>query len=70
MSRPDVSVVIVSYNTRELTTRCLRQLLDSRTGDVDFDVTVVDNASSDGSADAIAEAFPGVRLVRLDENVQ
>ncbi|WP_328468550.1 glycosyltransferase family 2 protein [Actinoplanes sp. NBC_00393] len=69
MSRPDVSVVIVSYNTRELTLRCLGQLLDSRTADVSFDVTVVDNASSDGSADAIAQAFSEVRLIRLTENV-
>jgi len=69
MSRPDVSVVIVSYNTRELTLDGLKKLIDSRTGEVDFDVTVVDNASADGSADAIAEAFPEVRLVRLTENV-
>jgi N-acetylglucosaminyl-diphospho-decaprenol L-rhamnosyltransferase len=69
MNRPDVSVVIVSYNTRELTLRCLGRLLDSRTADVSFDVTVVDNASSDGSADAIAQAFSEVRLIRLTENV-
>nr|WP_221381628.1 glycosyltransferase family 2 protein [Actinoplanes polyasparticus] len=69
MSRPDLSVVIVSYNTRELTLDGLKKLIDSRTGAVDFDVTVVDNASADDSADAIAEAFPEVRLVRLTENV-
>lgn len=66
---PDVSVVIVSYNTAELTVRCLRELLDSRTDDVSFDVTVVDNASSDGSADVIAAEFPQVRLIRLAVNV-
>ena len=69
MSSPDVSVVIVSYNTAELTRRCLRQLLDSRTEDVSFDVTVVDNASRDGSAAAIAREFPAVRLIRLPANV-
>ena len=69
MTRPDISVVIVSYNTAELTQRCLRRLLDSRTDDVTFDVTVVDNASADGSADAIARAFPEVRLIRLPVNV-
>ncbi|GAA0450293.1 glycosyl transferase [Paractinoplanes deccanensis] len=69
MTRPDVSVVVVSYNTSELTRRCLRGLLDSRTEDVSFDVTVVDNASSDGSADAIAAEFPEVRLVRVPVNV-
>ncbi|BCJ57104.1 glycosyltransferase family 2 protein [Micromonospora endophytica] len=69
MSRPDVCVVVVSYNTRELTLRCLRELDNSRTPDVRFDIVVVDNASTDGSADAIATHFPEVRLVRLTENV-
>ncbi|MFI5937431.1 glycosyltransferase family 2 protein [Actinoplanes sp. NPDC051494] len=69
MGHPDVSVVIVSYNTKDLIQRCLRTLLASRTMDVPFDVTVVDNASADGSADAIARAFPEVRLIRLAENV-
>lgn len=69
MSRPHVSVVIVSYNTRELTLRCLRELIASRTPEARFDITVVDNASSDGSAEAIAEHFPEVRLLRLSENV-
>jgi GT2 family glycosyltransferase len=69
VNRPDVSVVIVSYNTADLTQECLRQLLASRTDDVSFDITVVDNASVDGSADAIADAFPSVGLIRLTENV-
>lgn len=68
-SAPDVSVVIVSYNTRALTLICLEALLASRTDRIRFDVTVVDNASGDGSADAIAERFPEVRLLRLTENV-
>jgi N-acetylglucosaminyl-diphospho-decaprenol L-rhamnosyltransferase len=65
----EVSVIVVSYNTREHTLRCLRDLLTSRTGSVSFDVVVVDNASRDGSADAIAAEFPSIRLVRLEENV-
>jgi len=69
MSHPDVSVVIVSYNTSELTRRCLRRLEESRTEDVRFDITVVDNASADDSADDIARDFPDVRLIRLTENV-
>lgn len=69
MSRPDASVVIVSYNTRELTLQCLRSLLASRTSDVHFDVTVVDNASRDGSAEAVAGTFPAVRLITLPANV-
>ena len=65
----EVSVIVVSYNTREHTLRCLRELLATQPGSVEFDVVVVDNASHDGSADAIAAEFPSVRLVRLEENV-
>jgi GT2 family glycosyltransferase len=65
----DLSVIIVSYNTREHTTQCLRDLLTGPAGAVDFEVVIVDNASRDGSADAIAAEFPDVRLVRLEENV-
>jgi N-acetylglucosaminyl-diphospho-decaprenol L-rhamnosyltransferase len=69
MTVPDVSVVLVSYNTRELTLRCLSALHAGSGRDVEFDVIVVDNASRDGSADAIAAEYPTVRLLRLDENV-
>lgn len=63
------SVIVVSYNTRNLTLRCLDRLAASRTGAVDYDVIVVDNASHDGSADAIAQSHPAVTLIRLAENV-
>lgn len=69
MSTTDASIVIVSYNTRALTLTCLGALLAGATGRVRFDVTVVDNASTDGSADAVAARFPEVRLVRLAGNV-
>lgn len=69
MNRPDASVVIVSYNTRDLTLQCLAALAGSRTGAVDHEVIVVDNGSVDGSADAVAGQFPWVRLIRLAENV-
>ena len=64
----DVSVLVVSYNTRELTLACLQSLLD-QTKTAALDVIVVDNASEDGSAAAVAEAFPEVRLLRLQTNV-
>jgi len=70
-ARPVVSVVIVSFQTRELTLRCLRELfLDLRDFAPDeADVWVVDNASNDGSADAIAREFPSVHLVAQGENL-
>lgn len=65
--RPTVSVVIVSYNTRAMTLECLRTLYD-RLGGLTAEVFVVDNGSSDGSADAVAKAFPDVRLIRNEGN--
>jgi GT2 family glycosyltransferase len=63
---PDVSVVIVSYNTRAMLDDCLRRVMDSR--DVALEVFVVDNASSDGSADHVAATFPDVHVIRNPDN--
>lgn len=62
-----VTVVVVSWNTRDVTLRCLETLRASL-HDVPAQVVVVDNGSSDGSADAIAAAYPDVRLLRSDTN--
>jgi hypothetical protein len=63
-----VSIVVVSYNTRELTLACLRSVYTETRG-VSFEVIVFDNASHDGSADAVAAEFPQARLIRAAENV-
>jgi GT2 family glycosyltransferase len=57
VSRPAVSIVIVSWNTREVLRDCLRTVYE-QTRDVAFEVIVVDNASTDGSAEMIRSAFP------------
>ncbi|MBK8974699.1 MAG: glycosyltransferase family 2 protein [Planctomycetes bacterium] len=58
---PELSVVVLSWNTRELTLACLRALFAEAPRHT-REVIVVDNGSEDGSADAIAAAFPQVRL--------
>ncbi len=65
---PLISAIVVSYNTRETTLRCLDALLADLAG-LQHEVWVVDNASSDGSADAIAAAFPDVHLIRGERNL-
>lgn len=64
---PDLSVIIVSYNTRDLTLRCLETLFDN-TNDTRLQVIVLDNASNDGSAEAVSRAFPDVQVIASDEN--
>ena len=65
---PELTVIIVSYNTRDMTLIALRTLF-ANAGDVAMDVVLWDNDSKDGSADAVAEHFPQVRLVRSSENL-
>jgi hypothetical protein len=65
---PDLTVIVISYNTRDLTLAALRTLFET-TRETPMHVVVLDNASSDGSADAIADAFPQVELIRSQENL-
>lgn len=65
MSVPDVSVLIVSYNTRDL----LLGAVGSAMAEPDVEVIVCDNASADGSADVVAATFPGVHLIRAPSNL-
>ena len=63
-----VSVIIVSWNAREF----LMQCLDSLSGNVwryPMEIIVVDNASSDGSADAVEKRFQNVRVIRNSTNL-
>jgi GT2 family glycosyltransferase len=62
----DLSIVIVSFNAREDLTRCL-QSIAAHPPEARHEVIVVDNASTDGSADAAA-AFRKVRVIRSDYN--
>ena len=64
----DLGIVITSYNTRDLLRTCLRSVYASQ-GDFTFEVCVVDNASSDGSAEMVAAEFPQARLIANAENV-
>ncbi len=63
----DLSVIIVSFNTRETTRECLSYIV-RYSPDASFEVIVVDNASADGSADMVEHDFPWVRLIRLKKN--
>ena len=68
---PAVSVIVISYNTRDMTVACLRSVFDET--DSQAEVVVVDNASTDGSVEAIrkefpADAYPSLKLVAEETN--
>ncbi len=64
----DLSIIIVSWNVRELLRECLESIEAGRDG-VTLEVIVVDSASTDKSAEMVAIDFPWVRLLRQEENV-
>lgn len=63
-----LSVIIVSYNTRDVLRECLDALFKKLDG-LAFEVIVVDNASHDGSPGMVREAFPQAHVIELDDNV-
>ena len=64
----DVTVIIVSYNTREMTVECIQSIL-TQTTFIRYEVIVVDNGSTDRSAEAIRINFPNVKLIASLENL-
>jgi GT2 family glycosyltransferase len=66
----DLSVVIVSWNVRALLERCLSSLVDSTKRDeLRCEITVVDNASTDGSPGLVRQRFPDVKLIVSESNL-
>jgi len=65
---PDLSFSVLSYRTPALLRQCLAAL-ERDLDQLEMDVTVVDNASGDGSADMVADHFPWVRLICSERNL-
>src|SRR6187397_792153 len=65
---PELTIIIVSCNTREDLLACLSSLA-SHPPTCRHETIVVDNASTDGSAAAVSAAFPEVRTIALERNV-
>ncbi len=64
----DLSVIIINWNTRELVLQCIDSVYHTTEALV-FDVMVVDNASTDGSVEAIKKRFPDVKIIVNHENL-
>lgn len=64
----DISIILVSYNTKDLTRECIKSVYEKTEG-VNYDIWVVDNASKDCSVEMIKEEFPEVKLIASKENL-
>ena len=67
-SRPTVSVIIVSWNAKDYLMQCLASVSPEACR-FSMEVIVVDNASSDGSADMVAKLYPETILIRNSQNL-
>jgi glycosyltransferase involved in cell wall biosynthesis len=70
VAQPDVSFVVIAHDERQRAPACVRSIIGQRT-DAGFELIVVDDGSTDGTAQVVesaAEGDPRLRLVRLPEN--
>ncbi|MBZ0299070.1 MAG: glycosyltransferase family 2 protein [Anaerolineae bacterium] len=67
MTQPDVSIIVLNYNSREDTLDCLRSL--QHLTYLAAHVIVVDNGSSDGTPEAVREAYPRVTVLETGQNL-
>jgi GT2 family glycosyltransferase len=67
VTRPSVSVVVVTFNSRAYISACLQSVIAQ--GYPDLDIVVVDNASADGTAALVRDNFPNVRLIESTINL-
>lgn len=67
MSAPDISIILVSYNTAEMIQRALNSVIEETT-ETSYEIIVVDNDSQDNSCEVIRENFPQVTLLDTKQN--
>lgn len=67
MTDPRVSIVVLNYNGKKYLENCLSSII--KQNGPPYEIIVVDNASSDGSAEYVRSTFPSVRLVENDKNL-
>ena len=67
MDQLDVSIIIVNWNTKQLLHNCIESIYE-QAGDVDYEIIVVDNGSTDGSAEMVKNEFPEAILLENSRN--
>ena len=66
---PDLSIIILNYNVKDLLINCLDSIFKNRGKEDNWQIIVVDNASEDGSVEAVKKEYPEVELVENKENL-
>ena len=68
-SNPDLSIIILNYNVKELLLNCLDSIFKNKKSTDNWQIIVVDNASEDGSVEAVKKEYPQIELVENKENL-
>ncbi len=66
---PDLSIIILNYNVKKLLLNCLESVIKGKTKKDNWQIIVVDNASDDGSVEAVREKYPEVELIENKKNL-
>ncbi|MBD3809811.1 MAG: glycosyltransferase family 2 protein [Sulfuricurvum sp.] len=68
MSEYTISIIIISYNTKDLLQNCIQSIVD-KTESVGYEIIVVDNASTDGTQEIIRSNFPQIKFIANKNNI-
>lgn len=63
----DVSIIFVNYKTKNITINAINSVIEKTEG-VSYEIFVVDNASNDGSIEAIEKQFPNINIIKSEIN--
>jgi GT2 family glycosyltransferase len=63
----EVSVIIVNYNTFEITSNCIKSVIENTS--VSYEIILVDNASTENNPDLFKELFPKITLIKSTKNI-
>ncbi|MBW9156997.1 glycosyltransferase family 2 protein [Clostridium tagluense] len=64
----DVSIIIVNYNTKDLTKQTIQAVIET-TNKAKYEIILVDNASRDGTVEAVQEEYPNIKVIVNTENL-
>jgi len=63
----EISIIIVNYNTLKLTSQCIQSIVE-KTSHLDYEIILVDNASTECNPEIFLEKFPQIKLIKSDTN--